>query len=331
MVAIMLIALALAIFTYFAVETPFRTRAAKFGPKWMLGTSCVSAVALIIVGASGHFTDGFANIGKKRKEMANIDARLVPNYGLSSDCTGQFNTSQYCYTSKYPEILLWGDSFAMHLVQGIIGSNPDARIQQHTRSACSPILGAALVNSKNTIEIANECIKFNNDVLEWLENNDTVNLVILSSPFDISNSKYISSGRVYAESEGREILLRKMKETIRRISQIGPNVVVVSPTPFSGRDNGRCAAKIISIGLDKNTCDFEDMKRDSYYLLLEVEKYYNVYWLNNDICEGNICRSYKDGVIIFRDGHHLSKEGSEYLGKSNMWLSNWRNISNNSE
>ncbi len=188
-------------------------------------------------------------------------------------------------------------------------------------------MDTALVNPKNTKEIAEECIKFNRDVMKWLEKNSTVDLVILSSPFDISNSKYLNSGIIYEKTEGREILLSKIEETIRRISEIGPDVIVVSPTSFSGRDNGKCVSKIISIGLNENTCDFEDEKRHSYHLMQEIDKNFNVYWLNSDICTEGICKSYKDGVIFFRDGNHLSKEGSNYLGILNMWLPRWRNNS----
>ena len=44
-----------------------------------------------------------------------------------------------------------------------------------------------------------------------------------------------------------------------------------------------------------------------------------VYWLENDICEDGICYPYQDGVYLYRDRNHLSKEGSAYLGRRFGW------------
>src|SRR3546814_3034971 len=49
--------------------------------------------------------------------LAELDHRIRPNLGLSVTCDGDGTFSPACRTSENPEIVVWGDSYAMHLVR----------------------------------------------------------------------------------------------------------------------------------------------------------------------------------------------------------------------
>src|SRR3546814_6653582 len=108
--------------------------------------------------------------------LAELDHRIRPNLGLSVTCDGDGTFSPACRTSENPEIVVWGDSYAMHLVQGILASNPSAQVVQLTKSACGPIFGLTPISNKYPIRWSEECNAFTGKVRDWLTSNDYVKI-----------------------------------------------------------------------------------------------------------------------------------------------------------
>ncbi len=46
-----------------------------------------------------------------------------------------------------------------------------------------------------------------------------------------------------------------------------------------------------------------------------MEKENHVIWLNDGLCIADVCKASFEGVFLYRDSGHLSREGSAYLGK----------------
>lgn len=321
------VAITLAISTYFIVERPFRGTDAVLNRHQVFSISGIMILILFIFGLFGYLSNGQFYVNDERTKNSNISDRISINHGLHRDCDDHFNLSSNCYSDNEPEVLLWGDSFAMHLVQGIEASNKNIRLQQHTKSACSPILDAAIVSHKFSQKWAEDCIKFNNNVFSWLKENKTVKLVVLSSTFNIVQSDYLSSGELYSPPASEEHIFAQVKNTISQIYELGIDVLIVSPTPYSGRDNGRCVAQAMFMNSDKEICDFYDKERASYGFLRRIAGYVPIYWLSNNICEDNLCKANIGNILLYRDDGHLSKEGSKYLGAENNWYTNWLQIS----
>jgi peptidoglycan/LPS O-acetylase OafA/YrhL len=183
MIALSLLALGLAYLSWRFVEAPFRRKSGMWLParRQVFAASLLASLALCIAGGIVLSRDG-AVLRADAEEMRGLDDRIAINPGLDVDCTANFTLSAKCRTSDAPEILLWGDSFAMHLAQGLLASDPAMKLQQHTKSQCAPMLGIAL-NLPTTgygRQWARECMEFNDQVLEWLEANDSVTHVVLS-------------------------------------------------------------------------------------------------------------------------------------------------------
>jgi len=321
-VALSMISFTLAYFSWRYVEAPFRRRTPIIRNRTMLFSSSIVLIALFATfGSIGHLTNGFTASSKTRVLLNSLSERTTVNHGISSTCEGEFTLSDDCTTSSMPTVLLWGDSFAMHLYQGLHASNEEVKLRQITTSSCSPILGVSQLNfSKNKgFDWANRCIDFNNRVYEWLQNNESVQFVVLSSPFGwVGNESMITLNGELKEPNF-ELALNAFKHTIGKIKSLGVGVIVVSPTPRSGDDIGKCLTKKYQFNLSID-CDFKYSESSYRYdFMEEVSKFSPVYWLHSDICQKGNCSSETQGIFLYRDSGHLSKEGSAFLGRNNNW------------
>jgi hypothetical protein len=327
-VAAMLLAWA----TWKYVEQPFRKREKPLpatGGRVLHWSSGVGAM-LVAVGLYGHFGEGDEWRTRGHIGLEGLEERITANHGLHTDCTGGFNNSPNCFTSLAPNVLLWGDSFAMHLAQGIVASEPTISLQQQTKQSCSPILGLAQTNYFQTQNWAKSCIEFNNHVLEWLAKNKQVKLVILSSTFEriLIERIMLDDGKILV-GNATELISERLRETVDAIRKTGAAVIIVSPTPRSGWDNGQCLTRSVFFGVDEATCNFKlNLETEAYKLLRAVENDIPIYWLSQNICTDDVCDAMQDGVFIYLDDGHLSKEGSAYLGLKFDWIEKFKRMAN---
>lgn len=193
---LIVLSLVLAYVTWRYVERPFRTKGV-FSRKLIFTFAVAGSVLFTTIGLIGHLSNGFEiRSSKSELTLQTIEEKLQLNYGLSETCEESFTLSSDCRTSNEPEILVWGDSFAMHLVQGILASEPSAKVIQLTKSVCGPLFDVAPITSKYPISWAQGCLEFTGSVREWIKTNRSVKYVVISSPF----SQYVS--------ESGQLLLR---------------------------------------------------------------------------------------------------------------------------
>lgn len=80
---------------------------------------------------------------------------------------------------------------------------------------------------------------------------------------------------------------------------------------------------------EEGLCDFTpDMSLRNFKLLRMIEDDVAIYWLNNDFCQNGRYDVMQNGVFIYRDAGHLSKEGSAYLGETHDWVTNFERLAN---
>lgn len=301
------------------VEVPFRR------PVWQ----GARLAALVLAGAVFFLAVGL--IGKHRGNLlkrfapgyeiqAGVDRRLQKNYGLDKDCDSA-TAGRQCQTAEVPEIFLWGDSYAMHLADGIVASHPGVKLIQRTENSCPPLPGVAPVIGGN-LRAAESCLHFNRSIMAMLENMPTIRHVVLASPFyqylNPQNAILTSDGKVVPVN--RQRLLAELHDTLSQLRKLGVEPVLVAPPPANGRDLGKCLARSVLLGRGLDHCDFpatEIVPRHAqiYQLLLELAEETRVIWLHRLMCETGICSSHADDVFLFLDSGHLSREGSVHLGK----------------
>lgn len=310
----------LAYFSWRFVEIPFRDKKAV-NRKKLFSFAVAGSLFFATLGLAGDKANGFdKRTNSSGVELSNISKKVIVNNGLSKDCENEFTLSENCRTSEDPEILLWGDSYAMHLAQGVMSSNASAKIIQMTKSSCGPIFGVAPVTTKLGIKWADGCLEFNDKVHDWLKSNKTVKYAVLSSELGkyITESQLLIDGKLYDSS--KELAAEHFIATLDELKNMGITPVVFSPVPQNGDNIGECLVRAEFFGGDLNSCSFS---RDSvtansnkiYNLLSNISDKYRVVFLDQGICVNGICRANFANTFIYRDDEHLTYNGSALLGQ----------------
>jgi hypothetical protein len=252
-----------------------------------------------------------------------IFEKLTVNHGLSNKCLESFTLSNECRTSDEPEIILWGDSYAMHLVPALIASKPDVNIIQMTKVLCGPIFDMAPIAEPHyPLEWARGCLDFNDNVRAWLKQNSTVKFAVISSPFH----QYTARGREILLKNGEVIAadtkfaMQGLSKTLDELEAMGITPVIVTPPPTNGINLGRCLVRAMWVGESLDACSFsvDEINRsrvNTYQFLDTLKEGHHVIGLEDFICKESVCRPYENSILLYRDRGHLSREGSAHLGK----------------
>ena len=329
-IAVASIVLAWATWRY--VEQPFRRKPTPLLPtrRKVFALSGLVSATFLSVGLAGHLAEGFKWRPAGDLTMGELDHRVSSNRGLNKRCGSGFSISADCYTSTRPNVLVWGDSYAMHLVAGILASEPDLALQQHTKHACTPILGLASRSAIHTADWAARCIESNDQVFAWLQQQDEVDLVILSSAFSqLLGDRIANEAGDVLYGDNVDLVAQRMRDTVDMIRETGARVVIVSPPPVNGEDIGKCLTHVVLYDMDEAACDFPlDGETRANEFLHSVADHVQIYWLHDAICPDAVCDAMQDGTFIYRDTGHLSNEGSAHLGRKNEWMATFRQIAN---
>lgn len=304
----------LAYLMYRTVEEPFR------GSKTSTRKLAVSlaSVGILIAGVQT------AVVLHDNSESGFAYMRRI-NYGLHGSCYAQF-AKPVCKTSNNPNTVVWGDSFAMHIVEGLRKSE-GLDLTQATRSACAPFIGTSpyIPTYANGDETSRQCIQFNKDVLSYIEKDKNITKVILAANYvGYTNGKLnmlSERGEEFVvEPTSREKFTRDFDLILKALKEHHKEISVVFPPPPV--DNGllNCMEKKISgrffIGGQEN-CTFSmtyhaNSSKVLNAVLTDLQKKYDfkIVYLQDAICSGNICNTIIDNAPVYRDPVHLSYLGS---------------------
>lgn len=324
--ALIALTLCLAVFSWWFVERPFRA-----GPRTIIrtqrGVFATSGLALMLLVELGMglvlgkgLPGRLAPSGQSFATL-DIDTRLSGNNGLGPQCAKGFNRPDSCRTSGPDQVLLWGDSYAMHLAKILIGSPNASGIVQYTMPACAPIMGISRVNSKYPLSWAKGCVAFNNEVLSWLRATPAIRYVVMSSPMAILREGVYLPGSGVVTTGVEALVLKQMRETARAIRAAGAIPVFVSPPPRTGEDLASCGVAALIFGRGGHEdCDFAETaiwqeSHDIDAALAQLEPDMRIFPLKDMICANGRCPTVLDGTLLFRDKGHLSNEGAVLLGK----------------
>ncbi|WP_282611382.1 acyltransferase family protein [Pelagibius sp. Alg239-R121] len=316
-----ILALILAYFSWRFVERPFRNKSA-FNRKMVFSSAAGFSAALIAFGVIGHKASGFPWRHGNEALVLNLENRLRPNRGLDNTCNTVFKLVPECRTSDEPEIIVWGDSHAMHLVNGIIASNPDAAIVQMTKTRCAPILDvASIAPPRNTEMRAISCLKFNENVKNYISTTKNLKFAVLASPL---TSYLKGDAQLYFDGQARapdvDFLVERFKETLDWLQQNNVSPVVFQSPPSNGKNAANCIARSIWFGANITNCnrslnEVEVANATVDGFMSKLAKSHKVVRLKDYICKNGECIVTEDGVFIYMDSGHLSHEGSRLLGE----------------
>ena len=328
MAALALLALGIGALSWRFVEQPFR-RHGGGGLRGRRAVLLAALAAMAVLGGAGmalHRAQGFPARPAAGGTMGALEQRLAINFGLGPECEGHFTLSPACTTAARPDMLLWGDSFAMHLAPGLMAGPHRPAMRQMTISSCAPLLGMGLMAEGRDYDppAARDCIAFNARVLAWLRANPQVRTVVLASPFTMfSDLAMDAQGRIDPATPER--VGRALLRTAAAIRATGARVVVVAPPPNNATNLGQCLARAARNGAlaggTGSPCDFARAEADHYpdALLAQVASKVPVIRLDTVLCPRGTCLAQRAGRLIYRDDGHLSIEGSRWLGARYHW------------
>jgi peptidoglycan/LPS O-acetylase OafA/YrhL len=288
-----------------------------------LGAACVACVA----GCLPATVRSSPDYGQITRQNTGFDSACA--YGKT------FTQDAKCQNSATPEVLVWGDSFAMHLVPGISATSGQLGVIQATRSMCGPLLGLADVSDAQTERYAKVCLSFNQEIVDFLAATPSVKVVIIASPFEY----YLDPSHRMLKQDGTHLALSDtsidqtvwaVENTVQAVRAMGKKIVVVAPPPSSGFDMGKCNERRLRglpmIG-ENEKCDIHvDAYRKyreqtlKFLARLHDEADVDVVGFDSYLCDSTRCRTYVDGTFIYRDDGHLSYDGSVLLARQTQLL-----------
>jgi peptidoglycan/LPS O-acetylase OafA/YrhL len=299
-----------AILTYQLIEK----KISKLEPK-SISVKLIFAIVLIAcLGMVIYLMDGFANL--RRPIDGPSKSNLVQPMYL--DCRAEngaiFNSTfmkkDHTCTLKGSgnnklDILIFGDSHGMDFYRGIERGN--VSIGLFEANACMPFVGFEK-DDKGTCSA---------NLKRFMK------LVEFYKPTTIVFSLYFS--RFYIWYEGKYNLNEQAQQAFKRLSAISDLIVMLDvPILTFNPDNCRsrpikkrvdCAIPIETYSGQKRI--YEKGLRDasigiSNILFFDPERLF---------CSGSLCFGAKENVLLYRDSHHLTNEGSVILG--NWFLGNY--------
>lgn len=314
---------------YRFVERPLRTSNAR--PTAATVTAALAASLMMALGA--YLVSNFAASPTPQEDA------LRSNVGMHHTCAAasDFRPTALCQTSSSPRTLLWGDSFAMHLAEGIRTTSSSGLVQA-TKEVCGPILGIAPYSRTGQYnrKWADDCISFNASVLKFLQRTAEIDLVVLSSAF----TQYVGEGEwgaLFQITDNRsfdtippgtqlDVTVGSMHATIDAIRALGKRVVIVAPPPRGNFDVGRCLErtmgnKVVAGAPDSlcrittETYQTQNAQVRSLLARISVEANIQVIYFDKLLCDDRFCQTRLDGIPLYVDGGHLTYDGSRAIAR----------------
>ena len=323
-IVLLIVSFLLAIATYEWIEKPIKKiRSNKIIYK-ILALFLLVSFSGLMIWISGGFPHRYEQIEKFRlTSKAYTGGREEKPHRI---CTKNFLEIEMCSISKIdekPSVLLLGDSHANHLYPGIkeFYDRRGENVLLFAKSGTPPFIN---VNTKPTANF--------NDVLEFLEKNDSIHTVIISAfwgsyfmqdgvyiPGTVENYKNpMTDVEDPTGKSQKDIFSRALDRLLSKLSE-KRNVIVFQDIPSLPFVLESCLPRP-HIG-KRNQCHFklsdslESQKELRALIEAQVTKYPTVKIVDPvfDLCANGECAIEKNGIILYSDEHHLSAEGAKLL------------------
>lgn len=312
MIALVVLAVLLAWLQYRFVEQPFLAQ-----PRPRFVWPVIVTAALLLLAASFWF---------RAAAVSDPDAAGI--VGLSENCDRLSPGPAECRTSRAPTILLWGDSYAQHLVPGLRSIiRPGEGFEQATFPACAPLLGLVQTGRYFSRTWGDSCVGFNEDVTARLNKLPSVRYVILASSyvqtFNDNQLDLLVDGKIVPWQNG--IAGEHLVRTIRAIQAAGKIPVVVGPTPVADFNVGACSRreKDGRIVLRPDACavtshDVVTKEIDRELMKIAEQTGARILLPSDLFCREARCATQVYGDAIYRDQGHMTRADSRYFATQKL-------------
>jgi len=307
-IAAVLLAFALACFTYFVIERPIRQLRSRL-------TTLALSFAMVCLGGAGYFA--YASSGTTSRLQADPNEySLRGSYWYlagTEDCTPLYLPNQdknsYCRVNGKPIVAVIGDSHATHLFYGFVNSE-----DRHFRNVIS--LSAGACPAARGVETRAGCIQYQEATLRALAGLKSIETVVLAGfymPFS-------------SEDEGAR-LLKGYSETITELQSQGKRVVFAIDTPSLPFHAQICLRRPLKLSSKDKTSECQPISAQTLAAeravyqrfvrqLADLHPELEVFDPTPLFCKEGTCDVFRDGRLLFSDDNHLSIYGSSLVVNS---------------
>ncbi len=293
--AALVLALLASVLSWRFVELPFRDRRVTATRAPLFQAAGIAMAIALLIGAFGHFANGWPS------RFPSYQSVVVPGRELLREGTC-FLRAEQAPTSYagirscgidvvdgQRKVLIWGDSFAAHLIPGLMPpANAGLSVFQYTASGCPPIVGRSFANRPL-------CTAFNDRAVEIIGELKP-HVVVLAARWEL----YFG-----ATSDASQLAA-----TIRRIQSLGTAVLLVGQGPSFDFDNpndfvfrtGRMEARPHAVNALNSR--LSQLGAATFIDPMSI------------FCAGERCALKEGASDLFFDGGHFSKAGSQLIAKA---------------
>ncbi|MFN2375247.1 MAG: acyltransferase family protein [Candidatus Binatia bacterium] len=280
-----------------------------------------------VVGGLVHVEGGFPH--RMRDLDSQFEAFEWESMGLfeRDDCSASLGVPGRCLSNGRPHsVAVVGDSFStnMFLILQELHRDDGVGVMRLGRAGCLPFFGV----ERYLGSASQQCRDAMNRNLEHVLQDQAITTVVLS----LRESLYLGrAGGNRLELAGEvnprppfEVFRSALEQTVARYSAAGKHVIYAFGWPELSFDPKACVdvrpLRLRSYEQGACTMDRRDVEaRSAGYrrMVLDVlarfprTSYWDPYRV---LCDDLACYSKRNGVMLYRDGHHLSLPGCEYLG-----------------
>ena len=315
-------ALLLAVASYYLIERPFRKthgNAVHASPQRVFALSAVTALVLCVGGYSFVKGGGFPQ--RVPEPVAALDRERAPVIPYK-ECDGKPVSMEHAACRIGAEgnndvALVWGDSWALAWAPAM-----DEVLKREgrpgvlaVRSACAPLPG---VNNRKSPT----CLERNVQVMEWIRQNRPGRVYLIAAWSGWANIEGAYPLEDVSGLQGNDrIFAAAYPRTLEAIRSYVKDIVVIGPTP------GAPAALPYRMALAEWNAnnspprvtrkDFEARSLGFWQVakrhVADVQMIDPAPWF----CDQVACRylSETGGGLLYRDGHHLSLMGANYVAQ----------------
>jgi peptidoglycan/LPS O-acetylase OafA/YrhL len=327
-IALVLASGVLAWATYVLVEKPVR-----FGPnaRAKVAVLCALMVAIGLGGYATYRAEGLPSraIGDSARE---IMAQAAWPYWTDPACSKRYGVEPCLANSERPRYMILGDSHANHLYPGLALADPAFEVVQ--AGSCPPLEGVRLRVLKNQDKhpcAALDALALNKQILQRHPEIRTVFVVALwrnALTGELINARErsfwggVALSPAAGDAGGRgnaELALQGLAGTVEMLQARGLRVVLLRDTPDIGAELVEYCK--FSPRFNPRQCtlprqDFIAYRRPEEAMLRALREKFPalpVYDPIDALCDAERCYLMRDGVLLYRDNHHLSVNGSKLL------------------
>jgi len=306
------LAFALSVLSYFYVEQPVRRGYLLPTQSIVYGASAVALLCFLGFTGAVHYFRGFPDrLGPEgaafvRAHYDDSGRRL----NLKAIGPGEV---QLGYDRAPPSFVLWGDSHARMLMQQVSRLANELALSGRGiyRGGCPPFFG---LNEQQRSKFR-KCLPLIEEAYERTRSPEITNVIMIARWAGVAEGRLAPGD----EHKNRAEFARLLRTTVEKLLAAGRTVTLLGPVPELPFHLPRVMTQALMRGrqVDFSVPYSDFLKRQATVLsvLAELDRLpgVRVLYPHLQLCDGNRCRTVKDGKPLYHDDDHLNAVGAEVL------------------